>query len=203
MLNTTYSNSTLYISNVLGLDVFSTSPDNNSIFSTIQVAFSNNNNRVTVAVRRGSFSLTTNTVNWSTWQMLRSSFNINMINDYLETHRNLVESLYDATRKQSFLVSLTYRKVADDLVVVVPAPEHNIFRQISGLFIVSQPKTDNQVLISDNIPIILHHTNASVPPSFQVRYNKYKFDVSINNNSEIVIKNFYKELNPLRVLAIA
>lgn len=210
MLNAVSANPVgTYVSQVLGLDVYATASDNsNSPIGVVQVVFSNNNNNVTVAVRSGT--LGANGTSWSQWQMLRSSINLRMVNDYLEIHRDLVESLYDASRKQSFLVKLRYAINGEDLRVFIPIPVHNIFRQMVALMILARGKeTLSHILISDFIPMILYHAdssgNAQIPNNLVVRYNGEPFSVSVQSNAQqpyIQINGFYSKYEPLRVCAV-
>lgn len=200
------SNDQLIISSVIGLDVFSAG--RNEAYSVVQVLFSNNNNRVSVAVRRGLYSQTSFT--WYDWQMLRSSFNIRLINNYLETHRNLVESLYDASRKQSIMVKLDYQiESGGNLRIDIPIPYHDIFRQISALFIISyEILEDNSLgaMVSDMMPLIIYNDSSNPPTSLRTRYRDKLFTVNIRTGSNpgVVILNFRGRngFEPLRVYAI-
>lgn len=210
MLNARSTNSgETYVSQVLGLDVYATASDNsNTPVGVVQVIFSNNQNNVTVAVRSGT--LGTSSTNWSPWQMLRSSINMRMVNDYLEIHRDLVESLYDASRKQSFLVKLGYQIRNQDLRVFIPISMHNIFRQMVALMVLARGKdTLSHILFSDFIPMIMYHAdssgNAQIPSNLVVRYNGDTFGLSVQGGPQgtyIQINGFCSQYEPIKVCAV-
>ncbi|MEM4166687.1 MAG: hypothetical protein QW255_05010 [Candidatus Bilamarchaeaceae archaeon] len=188
-----------FASTVIGLDVFSfASINNNSLSSTfglVQVLFSNNNNRVSIAVRKyvGNNSMS---FRWSEWKVLRTGFNVNLIQNYLETHRNIVESLYDASHKQSLMVETNYEINNNDIIINIDGYHHSIFRNITAVFMIAKD-IERDIMISDHFPIPFTDQN------YKIKYNRHNINVEISNDKKsIILKNMTNILEVRKILLI-
>lgn len=188
----------LLISQVAGLDVYVWGVSNNAItgvrevVGATQVVFTNNSTKVSLAVRT-YYVDNSNQGIWSDWIAIRTSYSIDLVNQYLNKHKNIVESLYDASRKQSFLIKGEYHLDNNDLVVSFPQQEaHGIFKQISGIMI----------FLYDNHRKMYANALLNIPrnlSSYQALVYRSAHTIQVHAD-RIVITNFAQNYEPKQVL---